>query len=159
MTPAYVRPNRWPIGLASLVILGTLGAQTLAISAPFIGLFTKEPGYLWPFLNYPMYCAAHRAGDHIDRFVIVVTSPKGSETTVSHHDLGLGFWQLLEGLVPALLGQNAREVAVYLQHYEHLCGRRVTAVRLENHPWVLGKDGAAPGPVRVITRMTMERHD
>ena len=147
----------------SLLILGVLGLQGVAVAGPFAGYFTPggrigaENGYLWPFVDYPMYKQAYRAGDELERLRLVARLSDGHEVPVPLEALGVTFWQFIGQVVPALIGRNQAELQPFLERYRKTCGCEPVLFRLENHSMVLGRDGTTPGPIRMIQQVPLRK--
>lgn len=138
--------------LVSAAIAGVLFCQTITafhwVHTMFHGRGRK--GYYWPFLDYPMYSRPHARREPFDRYVLFARLEDGTEVEIVPADLSLTFWKFEKGPVRAILRDDPAQLVVYVRSYEARFGRRLTAVRLENHPRVLGEAGLTDAPVQVV---------
>jgi len=143
---------------ASCVIIGLLLAQTTVafdLTDQVFGVRHRK-GYYWPILDYPMYKGAHYPGEEFTRYVIVGLWPDGREAEMTPEDFGLNFWKFEKGPVRALRAEDRKALAPFLAHYERRRGLRPTALRLENHPWVLGPQGLERVAPRALAELHLE---
>lgn len=114
--------------LLSLFIAGVITTQ-------FFASFGRlHPFRYWPFLSYPMYNQAHRAGEAVPAFSLVAVDDAGHDHSLTPQDLNLEFWRMLRGPVRAAQRGDVHALLRYLEPFEHRTHVRVTAVRLESHP-------------------------
>jgi hypothetical protein len=105
---------------------------------------------LWPFLDYPMYSAPHRAGDVIDQFRVFGRLDDSSEVPILPADLHLDPFEFMYTFASQLQEATNETAHRYADIYQRTRGRRLVELRLENHPLVLSRDGVRPGPVRIV---------
>ena len=136
--------------VVSVIIATVLGLQMLAVLNPFLGILNERDGYLWPFLDYPMYYSAHHPGEPVNHFVLVGLLADGSEQLIRPADLGLDPLQFFDGPVAAVRSVDRASLRVFLDHDERRRRQALVAVRLENRPVALGAHGLEAGPVQVV---------
>ena len=140
----------------STVILVFLGLQTVAAFSWYLAFASYRNGYLWPFLDYPMYHQAHDEGATIDRFVLIGLFADGREEQIDPEDLHLSSWKFLDGFVAAMERVDQAALAVYTGLCRRRYGPALMAVRMENHPLVLREGRARPGVPRVVGTIPMK---
>ena len=145
--------------LASLVIAGVLGFQGFAVLEPLCFHRIKEEGYLWPFVDYPMYREARYAGQSINRFTVVGTLADGTDVRLTPETLHLTIFQYHGGLMPAMVGRDVQEVRTYLEPYRAAASAPLIRVRLENDPVYVTASGGVPGPVQVWSVVPLANPD
>ena len=141
-------------GPASLIILASLAFQGTVAVASIERL-------AWPFVNYPMYSAPHHQGEAINRYVLVGRFDDGTTAVIHPNELGLSFWEWLDGPVRAIRhqafdGSDRKQLEALRQLYQGRYGRRLAGLRLENHALLLERQGAIPQPPRVLNEMTFD---
>ncbi len=131
--------------IASLIILSCLTLQAIAT----FGAIQKLG---WPFINYPMYSGPPRyEGDVINnRYFIFGTLEDSTEVPILAQDLHLHFHELLWGPVEDMLKGRIESLYGYVQLYESRYHRRLTSLRLENHPLVLKRNRVVEEPIQVV---------
>jgi hypothetical protein len=145
-------------GFAPLILDGPAGHRTAAVARLFSNVYLVFPPMLWPFLDYPMYCLPHHKGDALDRYFVFGTLEDSTEVPIFPEDLGLHFWQFYGqsqqiGVVVALLRENNKLIKTYVELYQSRHNKRLLGLRLENHPLILSREGANPGPRQVLKRI------
>jgi hypothetical protein len=139
----------------SVVILVTLTLQVLAAFTITPGPIERSP-FSWPFLDYPMYSQPRYRGEPIERRVVVGIRPDSSEVVVTPADLGVTFWQIRDGLDPAIEGGVSARADVYRQIYESRHGRPLIGFRLEDRPIFITDDGLSEGSATVLGTVYFE---
>ena len=142
------------IGLASLVVVAVLTLQAAAV-------FGAISSLLWPFTDYPMYREAHYDGERLNRYTVVGILGEATEVTLLPEDLGFNLWQFEKHLVRPLSRQHMeredeKRLAIALQIYQAKHRRTLTALRLENHPFVLSKSGMREAPTEVVKTVNLD---
>jgi hypothetical protein len=137
------------------VILLTLLLQVAAVVNPFVKIFDDRKGFLWPFLDYPMFSQPHFNGETVNSYHLVGLLEDGTQVPIQPPDLGLDIWQFEVGPVPAFRRGHRARIELYLRMYEARQHKRVVAVRLENHPWTVSTEGASRDPVRVLKEVRL----
>lgn len=155
---ALTNEKRQPIRdvMSSSVILCVLALQVAAAVRPVIAGKWDQTGYLWPFLDFPMFSAAHYEGEIIPQYLLTGHLANDAEVTIQPSDLGLDWSLFRRGPIPALLRQDMPAVTVYRRLYEQRHGQALRRLTLARRPWVLSKTGARPGTVTVLQIVTFE---
>lgn len=133
-------------GLISAFLIVVIGVQ---FAASFGGI---HPTRYWPFLNYPMYCTPHHAGDVVPVYTLTGILENGTEIAIPDRELNLSVFQMLAGPVKAIHANDREGLLRYLADWEKRQAARLKAVRLENRGVGLSRDGtfAAPPEIKVI---------
>jgi hypothetical protein len=108
----------------------------------------------WPFINYPMYHAAHYEGESINYYQVYAELEDGTEIAVYPEDLELNWWLFHRGIVASLLVEDEDGILFYAHMYEELHQTSIVAWRLENQPTVLKRGQTvqeAPQTVRHVS--------
>jgi hypothetical protein len=105
---------------------------------------------LWPFLDYPMYNAAHFPGEQLVHYVVVGEPADSQAIEVTPAALGISDREYRQGLVDAMIQRDQERLAPYVARLEQHSGRKLRALRLENRPWVLAEDGVRQGAPVII---------
>lgn len=137
-------------GIASAFILACLLAQAATSFTPLGERF-------WPFLNYHMYRKAHYEGEAVYQYALIGIAAEGDEVPIRPEDLNLTFYKFHWGLVDAIRFNDLTELNKYVSWYETKFGRQLSAVRLENHPYKIVREGivrAEPFVVKVVALRT-----
>lgn len=114
------------------------------------------PPLLWPFLDYPMYSSPHYAGDTISQPLVFGILEDSSEVPILPEDLGLDYWQFMRGLVEDGLLRDRRErIKIYAELYRSRHNKKLTGLRLKNHPFVLSREGAYRVSPRVVKEIRL----
>lgn len=117
----------------------------------------KDASYFyWPFIDYTMYSKAHYPGDSINRYVLFGILKDSREVSISSFDLGLTFYQFINGLVPAMIKGETAKIQLYVQLYERNHGKSLVGLRLENHPIVLSRERSRPGAIQALKTIWVE---
>jgi hypothetical protein len=136
--------------VVSLVIAVVLSLQLAATFDLFPRFLSRSTHLFWPFMNYPMYRAAHYEGSVIERYRVFGRAADGSEIEVTPDDLGLNFRKFQDIVVAALRSGDMPSVAAFAEIYRVRMGTRLVAMRLERHGHMLTLDGLQPTrPVRL----------
>jgi hypothetical protein len=141
------------MGLGRLSVAGASGYILACLLAQAATSFTPLGERFWPFLNYHMYRKAHYEGDAVYRYALVGIPEKGDEVPIRAEDLDLTFYKFHWGLVDAIRFNDMTELKKYVGWWERKSGRRLAALRLENHPYKIYRDGivrAEPFVVKVV---------
>lgn len=146
---SFTLPRSVARGLVSLVVVVVLGTQAVAALGLTPGPVEKSP-FLWPFLDYPMYSTAHYEGEGIPRYRVVGTTADGREMEIDRETLGTDFWIFRNAFLFSFRYPGMRdELPPGVELFETRHGVRLIAVRLENRPLVLTRDGAVNGELRI----------
>ena len=147
----------WRQAAASCVILAVLFVQAVVAFNWDRAVFRAQhrKGYYWPFLDYPMYKGAHYAGEEFDRHKIIGVWLDGREAEIVPEDFGLNFWKFEKGPVRVLEAGDRRALEPFLAAYARRHEVRPAALRLENHPWVLGPRGVERAAARTLATLTL----
>jgi len=133
--------------LISLVILGFLG---LHLAAGFSGNW-RFGSYYWPFLSYPLYHTPHYEGERIKtRTPIIGTWEDGTAVPITRQDLGLNHFRFEWGFVGAVHSEDREKLKVYWDMYRKRKGKRLAALRLENFPMIVTREGMKPAPQETL---------
>ena len=148
---------------ASALILAVLGLQGLAVARilcpprAWVGLSGLRVGcapLLFPFLDYPMFNEAHRAGDTIEAYAVIVELEDGAELRLRPEEQGAR--PAATRLVAALLERDREGVRRFCDDYQRLHAARVVACRLEKRKWVLTRRGFEPKPSELSAPVRVE---
>ena len=159
------RLGKLGLPFTSLIILGFLTLQTVAafrILCPPGTLLHLAPlrllcsPSLYPFLDYPMYSDSFREGHKIEQFLVFGVLEDSTEVSILPVDLGLNFWLFRMGFVSSLLQGNRERMETYIELYHRKHQRQLIALRLENHPLVLSKEGVNQAPPQVLKAIQLE---
>lgn len=120
-------------------------------------VFGPEPengeAHFWPFMNYPMYSAAHQEGDQLDRFFLFATVTDYGDITIKPSDFGLNYYTFMRDAIPVFRDDNRDKIHFFMKLYESRQGRKLISVRLENHSWVITRSGAVPNTPKVVREL------
>ena len=128
--------------LAVLALQGLAVARILCPPRAWVGLSGLRVGcapLLYPFLDYPMFNEAHRAGDTIESYAVIVELEDGGQLRLRPEDPDAH--PAPRRLVAALLERDREEVRRFFDDYQRLNAARVVACRLEKRTWVLTVTG------------------
>src|SRR5437667_6308265 len=103
--------------VVSVVIAVVLMLQFAATFDLFPRLVSRPSHLFWPFVNYPMYRAAHYEGAVIERYRVFGRAADGSEVEVAPSDLGLNFRKFQDVAVAALLRRDVPRVSAFAEMY------------------------------------------
>ena len=106
-------PHPRKAGLISALILTCLGIQAV-ISIALLPVLHGTVKTTWPFVNYGMYCQAHREGDLIPKRVILGVRKDGSQVTITSSDLGWNNW-FYQLFADAILNNDRTIVTSFLR--------------------------------------------
>lgn len=145
--------------LASFTIIAILGVQSFIVFYP-----KGRGGWMWPFIDYPMYCGARQEGDRLNVYYpVFAIFADQTEKQILPKNLGLNVFKFQSVFVPAVLcaaqgttvGSKARpdanrvctagemsRVKDLLKNYEQHTGQQIVRLRVEDYPLVL-KNGRA----------------
>jgi hypothetical protein len=142
---ARLQPNRLWMALASMAIVVVLALQSLAV--------VRRHHMGWPFIDYPMYSASHQEGERVRALrYVYATLDDGGEVLLAPEDVGLvHFWLFRLWVEAPLLGQERAELEFVRDAYRQQRGGEIVALRIEDHPVIVTRDGAeAAPPPRVL---------
>jgi hypothetical protein len=140
--------------LVSLVILGCLGLQTVALLDGLFPFLNEGQEFLWPFLDYPMYHPVHHEGEVIEQYVLVGTFADSTEVMIPPEAFGLNFWKFRSGPAAAMRHQDSERIELYLDMMKSPRRQDLARLRLEDHPVISRRSG----PVRVPPVVVSELH-
>ena len=132
----------WPRGAHRLItsfaipcvslVIAFIWAVQFVVSVP---LSVIAPGIKrsWPFVDYPMYSAAHFAGEEIPRLAVVVITDNSEEIDVLPEDVGGGYWQF-QIFANAVRHSNKEVIQDVVRAYEARHKVHLVALRVENRP-------------------------
>lgn len=152
-TAPAARAGTLAMVLVSVFIVGCLGFQTLAVINLPVGPIERAP-FLFPFLNYPMYCLAHYEGEEIDQPFLVGVRPDLSEVRIGPADLGLSFFLYLKGPVEAVKRGDLGRAALYRDVYLQRHGTELVGLKLASEPARLTPVGYRILPERILATMS-----
>jgi len=153
----------------SFVILAFLGLQFY--SAQHLRVFwqkfrTLQPAYrllepsnpeaFWPFIDYPMYSYAKRAGSKINQYRAIAILEDGREVRIVPESLELNYWIFMYGFITALRQENQEDIANFVRQYETLNDEKLAGIRFENHPLILSKETVTPGSPEILSTIHLE---
>lgn len=151
--------------LVSLVIVVTIGGQFFAtfricwllpryvpsVSRSFIDDFCVPQ--TWPFLTYPMYHNARYEGDEIAEYRAYAILQNSIEVQVHPEDVDMGFWNFLRDFVAAMKDDDREQIQEYRSLIQTKKGKELVSLRLEEHTWVLHREGVTEGTPEVISEV------
>lgn len=105
---------------------------------------------LYPFTDYHMYHAAHYEGDRVEQFFVFATLADDTEVAILPEDLELNFWLFRQHVILPLLEDDGEKLKTAIDLYEGLHQQQITALRLENQPVVITKEGMKSAPTQVL---------
>lgn len=130
--------------LVSGVIAAMLGLQALAVLNPVLGIVKERDGFLWPFLDYPMYARPHYKGEPVNRFVLVGVRADGSERVIAPAELRMNALKYNDGPVASVRSGDRASVEAFLHHYPAEDRAALVSLRLENR--VVRPEAREPDP-------------
>lgn len=142
--------------LVSLVILGCLGLQTVALLDALFPLLNEGPEFLWPFLAYPMYKPFHHEGEAIEQYVLIGTLADSSEVVIPPEAFGLNFWKFRSGPAAAMRHQDTKQIEFYLDLIRSPRRQDIARLRLENHQVISRRGGPVPVPAVVMSEVELD---
>jgi hypothetical protein len=99
---------------------------------------------LWPFLDYPLYSAAHYAGEELPQFRLYGVLGNSSTIELTQADFLLDSSFSFQNLILAVLEKKMADVLDYARIYNSTHDTPVVALRLQNQPIILTSDGFVP---------------
>jgi hypothetical protein len=138
-------PRSRAAALISGVILGCLGIQAWITILTPVGPFKAT----WPFVNYGMYCQAHREGDLIPKRVIMGLREDGSEVIITPEDLGWSNW-FYHIFGEAILNRDRTVVNGFLSHGPGTRDTRWISLRLVDQGMAFRWSGAVRVPEKEL---------
>ena len=130
----FMRPShRLPLAVITLVLLAQAAATIAGLSVKLAGDGYWEDSF-WPFMDYPMYSAAHGPPVQASSVALIAELPDGTELDISAEYLGLAFfawrYQVVERLAAGPLEpEHAHLADVIEQHRVEARQRVVDQVR------------------------------
>ncbi|MEM1445899.1 MAG: hypothetical protein AAGF84_07585 [Planctomycetota bacterium] len=146
-----MRPeHRLPVVLITLVLLGQAGATVTGVAIKAFG-----SGYwddtVWPFMDYPMYSAAHGPPVQASSATLAAELPDGTEIDVTAEFMGLAFFAWRYHIVERLVADVRQLEPRHAHLAEGIVADRKEAIRrvLEQ---VAQANGLRPVALRVDRR-------
>jgi|GEM_PF-1552618 len=142
---------RWTL-VISLIIVTLIGLQTLKtfkilcfpqVLTRFLpaDLIVGCDPALYPILEYPMYNTVFYEGATVPQRYIYGTTAEGTEVNITHEDLGINVFMLMDVFDDIIEDEDTERLAFYVRYYEETYGVDLTAVRLEIHPLAVQREG------------------
>jgi hypothetical protein len=144
-------PHSGKAGLISVLIVACLGIQALITVLTPVGPFKAT----WPFVNYGMYCQAHREGDLIPKRVILGERQDGSEVIITPEDLGWSSW-FYHIFGEAILNRDRTVVNGFLSHGPGTRDTRWISLRLVDQGMAFRWSGAVRVPEEELGAIRLE---
>jgi hypothetical protein len=105
---------------------------------------------LWPFLTYPLYSAAHYAGEELPQLRLSGVLADGEAVQLKQEDFLLDSSFSFQNVMVAVLDKNMPDLRNYVRVYNSTHDLPLVSLRLENDPLVLTSDGFVPSGRHVI---------
>jgi hypothetical protein len=137
--------------LISGLIFGCLGIQALITILTPVGPFKAT----WPFVNYGMYCQAHREGDIIPRRVVMGVRKDGTQVLITPEDLGWSNW-FYQLLASAILNQDRTVANSFLSQGPGTHGTPWSSLRVVDRGAVFQWSGPVQVPEKELGIIRLE---
>ena len=111
--------------------------------------------FFWPFMDYPMYSVPHYVDDRINQYQVIGTLDDLNEVEIDYEDLNLDLPFKMGIFYRAILENNEKNLAIYVDAYQHKYGKRLIGLRLENQPLVFLGNGVEPAPKKVVADVSL----
>lgn len=136
----------------SVVIVAVLVFQAVASIRLTVGPLERSP-YLWPFIDYPMYSQPRYEGDELPRHRVFGVIEGGERIRITPEILDADYWIYRDAFVFPFLHTPLRaDLAPGVELFESRRGVRLIEVQLEDHPFIVTREGWVEGsPTRVGT--------
>lgn len=106
---------------------------------------------IWPFITYPMFSRSHYKGEIKNRYFVFGILEDSTVVQISHEDVNLDIKLFRQNFIQAMLQDRKELIKESLKLYQNQQTQKIVALRLENHPLVLSKDGYHPAPSEIIS--------
>jgi hypothetical protein len=153
-TASSIVPRSRTAGLISALILACLGIQGF-ITIALLPVLHGSVEATWPFVNYGMYCQAHREGDLIPKRIVMGLREDGSEAIITPEDLGWSNW-FYQIFADAILNRDRTVVNGFLSHGPGTRDRRWISLRVVDQGMAFHWTGSVPLPEKELGTMRVE---
>jgi hypothetical protein len=118
---------------------------------PLVSECTVCSRELWPFLDYPMYSQVYFEGERLTRYAVIGVLEDSTEVQVLPEDLGGDFTFFRNHALKGLKDGNDHRISNVAEAYYQVNNTTLKGLRLENHPWILAREGMKDGSPEVLS--------
>jgi hypothetical protein len=122
----------------------------------FPSLHRIAPPRLWPFVDYPMFSQQRQEGDIIPNYRVFGIFDDLAEVQIGPDELGIGYWHFTAFVYALREDRNSETLRAFINLYETRANRKLSSLRLENHPWIFLPEGLNPGRVEVVATVKID---
>lgn len=142
---------------ASLIILVAISLQAYSAilriacdfaTIPLLCTLPDEPR-LYPFLDYPMYSVARKEGISVNQYKLIAIFEDKTEKQLSAEDFELSKYWFTVGVLAAFRDNNHSKIRQYVEAYERTENRPFVALRFDNIPLVITREGVREGTYKI----------
>ncbi|MEM8783851.1 MAG: hypothetical protein AAGE65_13485 [Planctomycetota bacterium] len=144
------KEHRLPFAVITLVLLAQAAATATGVVVKVAGNGYWEDT-VWPFMDYPMYSAAHGPPVQASSATLAAELPDGAEIDITPDFMGLAFFAWRYHLVERLVADETQLDARYAHLAEGIVADREEALRRVVDQ-VVRATGARPVALRVDRR-------
>lgn len=159
LTKALLRNNRKTLTKlgVSFIILTTISIQVYSAilriacdfaAIPLLCALPDEPR-LYPFLDYPMYSVARKEGVSVNQYKLIAIFDDGAEKQLGAEDFQLSKYWFTVGVLAAFRNNNHQKIKQYVEAYERTGNRPFVALRFDNQPLAISREGVLEGTPEV----------